>query len=299
MPHDPPPRIDRTQFVTGDDCSHHSSVWPASIDCDFQRTAAGKTALVRLSHQGPLRIQKLFHDGELAHCYVLHPPGGMVSGDSLQSRFKVNSGAKVLITTPASGKLYQARQNQIPQRASTHIDVTSDGFCAHLPQDTIVFDRAFGELETFVKVDSRALFFGWEHLIFGRRAGGHPFENGQLIQSLRVSREDRLLFRENLRLTPQTVKAVSGLNGMVSFASATVVLPVNSGTTSDVVSVARQSLKSFDVHSGVSAIRECLITVRILSGVEEETKSALEQLWTSIGPKLVDRPVASPRIWRT
>ena len=222
-----------------------------------------------------------------------------MSGDSLQSRFKVKPGAKVLITTPASGKLYQARQNQIPQRASTHIDVKSDGFCAHLPQDTIVFDGAFGELETFVNVDSNAIFFGWEHLIFGRRAGGYPFENGQLIQSLRISREKRLLFRENLRLTPQTVNAVSGLNDMVSFASVTLVLPANSGTTSDVVSVARESLKSFDVHSGVSAIRECLITLRILSSVEEETKSALEQLWITIGPELVDRPVSSPRIWRT
>ena len=294
-----PPRMNRSPVVKGDECSRHASVWPASIDCDFQRTAAGKTALARLSHQGPLRIQKLFHDGELAHCYVLHPPGGMVSGDSLQSRFKVSPGAKVLITTPASGKLYQARQNQIPQRASTHIDVTSDAFCAHLPQDTIVFDGAFGELETLVNVDSKALFLGWEHLIFGRRAGGYPFESGQLVQSLRVSREGRLLFHENLRLTPQTVNAVSGLNGMISFASLTVVLPANSGTASDVVSVARESLESFDVHSGVSAIRDCLITLRILSGVEEETKSALEHLWTAIGPKLLDRPVASPRIWRT
>jgi urease accessory protein len=291
--------MDQSEFVKQDDRSRHASVWPASIDCDFQRTAAGKTALVRLSHQGPLRIQKLFHDGDLAHCYVLHPPGGMVSGDSLQSRFKVNPGAKVLITTPASGKLYKARRNQIPQRASTHIDLTTDTFCAHLPQDTIVFDGAVGELETFVNVNSNAIFFGWEHLIFGRRAGGYPFENGQLIQSLRISREKRLLFRESLRLTPQTVNAVSGLNDMVSFASVTLVLPANSGTTSDVVSVARESLKSFDVHSGVSAIRECLITLRILSSVEEETKSALEQLWITIGPELVDRPVSSPRIWRT
>ena len=276
-----------------------SDVWPAKIDCDFQKTAHGKTALVRLSHQGPLRIQKLFHDGDLAHCYLLHPPGGMVSGDSLQSRFRVHQGAKVLITTPASGKLYKARKNQIVQTASTHINISSDAFCAHLPQDTIVFDRAFGELETFLTVDSDATFIGWEHLIFGRRAGGYPFESGQLIQSLRIARDQRLLFRENLRLTPRTLRAESGLNGMVSFASVTLVLPAISSQTSDVVSVARDTLKSFDVHAGVSAVRKCLISVRILSSVEEETKSALEQLWTIIGLELMGRRVSSPRIWRT
>ena len=279
------------------DCG--SDVWPARIDCDFQKTAHGKTALVRLSHQGPLRIQKLFHDGDLAHCYLLHPPGGMVSGDSLQSRFRVHQGAKVLITTPASGKLYQARKNQILQTARTHINITSDAFCAYLPQDTIVFDRAFGELESFLTVDSNATFIGWEHLIFGRRAGGYPFESGQLMQSLRIVREGRLLFRENLRLTPRTLKAASGLNGMVSFASVTLVLPASSSQTSDVVSVARDTLKLFDVHAGVSAVRKCLISLRILSSVEEETRSALEQLWITVGEKILNRPVSSPRIWRT
>ena len=86
---------------------------------------------------------------------------------------------------------------------------------------------------------------------------------------------------------------------MVSFASVTLVLPAISSQTSDVVSVARDTLKSFDVHAGVSAVRKCLISVRILSSVEEETKSALEQLWTTIGLELMGRRVSSPRIWRT
>ena len=50
--------------------------WPASLSCRFHKTSAGKTALAELSHAGPLRVQKLFHDQDLAHCYVLHPPGG-------------------------------------------------------------------------------------------------------------------------------------------------------------------------------------------------------------------------------
>ena len=291
--------MQHSQSVKSDSRSSHASVWPASIDCDFQRTSTGRTALVGLSHQGPLRVQKLFHDGDLAHCYVLHPPGGMVSGDSLQSRFRVDHGAKVLITTPASGKLYKARKDKMLQRASTNIEVSRDAFCAHLPQDTIVFDKAFGEMEAFVNVDATATFVGWEHLIFGRRAGVYPFGHGQLTQSLRVSREGRQLFRENLRLSRQTLQAVSGLNRMISFASVTLVFPTSFSHTSDVVSIVRELLQCFDVHAGVSAVRKCMITCRILSSVEEETKSALEQLWTTIGLELMGRRVSSPRIWRT
>jgi hypothetical protein len=58
-------------------------------------------------------------------------------------------------------------------------------------------------------------------------------------------------------------------------------------------------LKFFDVHAGVSAVRKSLISLRILSSVEEETRSALEQLWITVGEKILNRPVSSPRIWRT
>lgn len=53
--------------------------WNARLKCDFHQASSGRTQLARLSHEGPLRIQKLFHDHDLAHCYLLHPPGGLVS----------------------------------------------------------------------------------------------------------------------------------------------------------------------------------------------------------------------------
>ena len=277
----------------------NTGIWPAKIACNFQKTAHGKTALAKLSHEGPLRIQKLFHDDDLAHCCVLHPPGGLVSGDKLWSRFEVLEDAKVLITTPAAGKLYKARESQMQQTTSTNIEVASGAVCAYLPQDTIIFDKAFGEFETFVSVDPQAAFIGWEHFIFGRTAGDYPFRKGQLIQYLKISRDRRVLFQENLKFTPETLQAPSGLNGMVSCASVTVVLPANSQQTAAVVMAARESLKPFKVQAGVSAVRECLITIRILSDIEEETRLSLQQLWTEIGQKLVDRAVSIPRIWRT
>ena len=81
-----------------------------------------KTALVGLSHQGPLRVQKLFHDADLAYLVMFCT--------HLVAWFQVivcsrdsgcTKGAKVLITTPASGKLYKARKNEMLQTASTNI----------------------------------------------------------------------------------------------------------------------------------------------------------------------------------
>ena len=124
--------------------------WPASLSCEFHQTSTGDTALAEVSHSGPLRVQKLFHDQDLAHCYVLHPPGGMVSGDDLDCRFHIHPNARVLVTTPASGKLYRSRSNGSLQTMTTTVEVDDGGMCAYLPQDTIVFDGANGVLETNV-----------------------------------------------------------------------------------------------------------------------------------------------------
>lgn len=273
--------------------------WPASLSCRFHQTSAGKTALAELSHAGPLRVQKLFHDQDLAHCYVLHPPGGMVSGDDLDCRFYLNPRAKVLITTPASGKLYRARQNGSMQTTRTLIEVDEEAVCAYLPQDTIVFDGAHGDLETQIFVDSSATYFGWEHTVFGRSAGSLPFTSGCLSQRLSVYRDRHLLYRDHLRIGPETLTSVSGLNAMTSFASGLLALRTGSEKTGAVVVDCRHILKGFRGKFGVTAIRDGLISIRLLSDRAEDTRNALDSLWSLIGDQIMARKVETPRIWRT
>ncbi|NCW74536.1 MAG: urease accessory protein UreD [Gammaproteobacteria bacterium] len=273
--------------------------WPASLSCQFHQTSAGKTALAEISHTGPLRVQKLFHDRDLAHCYVLHPPGGMVSGDDLDCRFRLHPRAKVLITTPASGKLYRSRKNGSMQTTRTVIEVDAEATCAYLPQDTIVFDGANGDLETQILIDASATYFGWEHAVFGRMAGSLPFSSGRLSLRLIVYRDHRLLYRDHLRIDPETLASASGLDGMTSLASGLLVLRQGSEETDAVVTSCRQVLGDFPGKSGVTAIRDGLISVRLLSARAEDTRNALELLWSSVGEQIMARTVETPRIWRT
>ena len=273
--------------------------WPASLSCQFHQTSIGNTALAEISHTGPLRVQKLFHDQDLAHCYVLHPPGGMVSGDDLDCRFRLHPRAKVLITTPASGKLYRARQNGSMQTTRTMIEVDAEATCAYLPQDTIIFGGANGDLETQILVDASATYFGWEHTVFGRPASSLPFSTGHLSQRLSVYRDRRLLYRDHLRIDPETLASASGLDGMISLASGLLVLRQESEETDAVVTSCRQIVEDFSGKSGVTAIRDGLISIRLLSTRAEDTRSALELLWSSVGEQIMARTVETPRIWRT
>ena len=273
--------------------------WPASLSCQFHQTSLGNTSLAEISHAGPLRVQKLFHDQDLAHCYVLHPPGGMVSGDDLNCRFRLHPQAKVLITTPASGKLYRSRQNGSMQTTRTVLEVDAGATCAYLPQDTIVFDGANGDLETQILVDASATYFGWEHMIFGRSAGSLPFRSGRLRQRLSVYRDRRLLYRDHLRIDSGTLASASGLDGLTSLASGLLILKQGSEGTDAVVKRCRQIVADFPGKSGVTAIRDGLISIRLLSARAEDTRSALELLWSSVGEQIMARTVEIPRIWRT
>ena len=62
--------------------------WAASISLGFDaRPDADKTAtrMTHVRHKGPLRVQRPFYpEGRngCCHVYLLHPPGGLVSGDA-------------------------------------------------------------------------------------------------------------------------------------------------------------------------------------------------------------------------
>ena len=80
--------------------------WPAELELTFARHG-DRTVIERRRHRGPLLVQRPFHpesDGT-CHAYVLHPPGGVVGGDTLSISVDVRSGASALLTTPAAAKL--------------------------------------------------------------------------------------------------------------------------------------------------------------------------------------------------
>src|SRR5262245_22778216 len=115
------------------------SGWVASLDLEFAARGA-RTILARRASVGPLVVQRPFYpEGDVAHVYLVHPPGGVVGGDQLQLNVLAKQGAHALLTTPAATKFYRSDGRIARQRQDIIVDAASIEW---LPQETIVFPDA-------------------------------------------------------------------------------------------------------------------------------------------------------------
>ncbi|HEX4352992.1 MAG TPA: urease accessory protein UreD [Polyangiales bacterium] len=273
--------------------------WEAALALSFVRDEArARTELHERTHRGPLRVQRPFYpEGGVCHVYVLHPPGGLVSGDRLSIEVKVEPGAHALLTTPAATKLYRSSGERATQQQ--RLRVANGARLEWLPQETIAFDAARAALSTSIELTGDARFIGWEILCLGRPASDERFERGELAQSIEIARDDRTLYIE------RGVYAGGGaiLDAAWGLAGRPVV-----GTFLCAIADAERCLDAARaIASDASwapalAAVSCwndLLVARYLGASAEQARELFTALWRVVRPALMDCPVSEPRIWRT
>ncbi len=275
--------------------------WAASIALAFKH-ANDRTILHRSLHEGPLRVQRTFNEADgSCHVYLLHPPGGVVGGDSLDIGISAADQTDVVLTTPAAGKFYRCLDDGSEQRQLVTLQIGADAHFEWLPQETIFFSGARSRLQHRVRLSDSASYIGWEILSLGRRASGEKFRVGSIQQSTTLLRDDQLIHRERLAARPDNI------SGAWSFAGQTV-----SGT---LVAASREKFSSsraddrlqglikrlYDPQWGVTA-KAGIILVRYLGNDAEHCRQGFEfaRDWlTAAGMFNVDSPRQRPRIWST
>ena len=82
--------------------------WHAQLDLHY--TVEDARTVLRFAHTGPLRVlQSLYPEGPgVCHNVLVHPPGGLVGGDTLEVHAQVAAGAHALITTPGAMRFYRS-----------------------------------------------------------------------------------------------------------------------------------------------------------------------------------------------
>ncbi|MDO8773059.1 MAG: urease accessory protein UreD, partial [Burkholderiaceae bacterium] len=105
--------------------------WLARLQLDYALEAG--RSVVRHRHDGPLRIlQSLYPEGDaVCHNVLVHPPGGLVGGDTLDITAAVAPGAHALVTTPGATRFYKSAGELALQR--THLTLADGARLEWLP----------------------------------------------------------------------------------------------------------------------------------------------------------------------
>jgi len=248
-------------------------------------------------HRGPLQVQRAFYPegADLCHVYVLHPPGGLVAGDSLEVNVRVDLGARVLMTTPAAGKVY--RGNGGPVATQRHrLSVAAGASLEWLPQETIAFDGAAVELATRVELEPGAAFLGWEILCLGRPAAGERFTRGRCRQRFEVWRAGRPLCLERASILggAPVLDAAWGLRGAPVVGTLLAVAPDGAFALDDL----RATGAAPGELASVTVVGDVLVC-RYLGASAERARAHLARVWTLVRPRAIGRPATAPRIWST
>ncbi len=284
--------------------NNNSNGWRAQLDLHFEHSGV-RTVLQKSQHYGPLRVQRPFYpEGELAHVYILHPPGGVVGGDQLNITLQIKNKAKVLCTTPGSGKFYLSAGDWAVLNQTFR--VTAGSSLEWLPQENILFAGARLRSRTKIELEDNAIFIGCDISCLGRPSSKEIFNHGAFDSRLMFYHNKKLLLTENLRvIDKQDLIAATGLRGYAVQASL-FAFPCNEKHLELVrkqchLSTEPTNPETTSSKPNVMAVTlfDSLLVVRALGADSQTLKKQLILIWQILRPVLLNRTATLPRIWAT
>jgi urease accessory protein len=258
-------------------------------------------------------VQKPFYpEGpDLAHVYLLHPPGGLVSGDQLTINVELETDARVLVTTPGAGRVYRARSDRSLQHQRTTIVLGPGAVMEYLPQENIIYPCASAKLDIVVEMAAESRFIGWEVCCLGLPASDLRFSEGELNQRLSIfagakpvlierfvlNDHNRSLYESAIGLRGQPVTALLVAGPLTDKQNTEASLQpfldsLRALVASYLTSTQSTSLCAVSVING-------FIVARYLGGNADEAKRIFISLWQLLRPILTGRVACAPRIWAT
>jgi urease accessory protein len=269
--------------------------WQARLDLQFGVRAL-RTRLLAKRQFGPLTLQRPFYpEGDTCHGYVLHPPGGVVGGDSLYISIDAQRGAHCLLTTPGATKFYRSNERKVSS-VDQRIVVAAGAVVEWLPQQNIFFADAHASLSTTVDIAPGGHYLGWEINCLGRPANSELFLGGSVHSSTRLTLGGELRLAEQLQVSGlQALGAPAGLRGL-PMQGCFIAAPCRDSHRDALEQILL--LTQYPHPIGLTLVDDILI-IRALGDQTEPLQRVFTLLWQTLRPLWLQKAACLPRIWST
>jgi urease accessory protein len=273
--------------------------WTADLQLRFVYQD-NRTVMTERRHTGPLQVQKpLYPEGRsVCHAVVLHPPGGMAEGDSVEVRVVQEEEAKTVLSTPAASKWYKSRDRFA--RQEVWIRLGAGAQLDWLPQESILFESSRVETRFRIELAEDASAAGWDVVVLGRRAKGEKWESGEYRSTTEFVRSTgELLWAERANFM-----AFSGIRyapqGLGSFPIFGTLWAVGRNCTSELAQrLATQLPFTDNLRAGVTCLPNGVIVLRALAQKIEPLRHLLIECWSTMRPVVHGRSAKRLRLWAT
>ncbi len=274
--------------------------WHARLQLDYTHEQARTVA--RFQHDGPLRIlQSLYPEGEaICHNVLVHPPGGLVGGDTLDIQLNAGPGSHALLTTPGATRFYRSTGEAALQQ--TRLQLADGARLEWLPLETIAYSGCIAENRLLLDLAPGAELIGWDVTALGLPQASQPFLQGSLRQHIempgcwlergRIRADDRLLLDSPL--------ALAGMRCMASIFFCTG-QPLERTRQQQALDTARDVITqdALSGSAGATSPNSHVVVVRVVSPLVEPAMRLLRRVWAAWRVSMWNTSASLPRIWAT
>jgi urease accessory protein len=252
------------------------------------------TRIMDVFQRSPIRIMcPRTIDGTLEEVVLVNTAGGITGGDRLETGVTALGNASIAVTSQAAEKVYRALDE--PARITTTLKAYEVAKLAWLPQETIVFNRGRLRRETDIELSSTAELLALEWLVLGRAAHGEEMSGGQITDSWRVKRDDRLIWADSFRITDEIFPHLHRKPLLSNFRAVATLIYFGPALAAR-LEFLRDVVRSLECQCGATSVGG-LIIVRFAAQVLYDLRLALQNFLEQFGRELGDGPFRAPKMW--
>ena len=272
--------------------------WQANLNLAYARH--GERVVAHHQHSGPLRIlQSLYPEGDgICHNVLVHPPGGLVGGDTLDVAVQTASNTHGLVTTPGATRFYRSDGPLALQH--TRIQMQADSRLEWLPLEALCYSDCQAENRLQMELEPGAEMLGWDVTAFGLPNANLPFVKGSLAQHIELPG----IWLERGRIDAADTRLMdgpAGLAGARCMASLFLVTGTGIGRArkQQALDIARELIAASELAAtaGITSPHGQVIVLRALAPLVEPAMQLLRNVRNAWRQELWQLPVCNPRIW--
>ena len=272
--------------------------WHARLSLDL-RLESGR-CVARFEHDGPLRIlQTLYPEGDaIAHNVLVHPPSGLVGGDTLELALRAGPGTHGLVTTPGASRFYRSAGEPAVQR--TRIALGEGARFEWLPLEAICYSGCLAENHLSLDLAPGSEAIGWDVVALGLPEAQQPFVQGSLLQHLEL----RQAWLERGKIDAHDKRLMDGPLGLAGQRCiATMFLATGTDLTrtrrEQALELAREAIGAHPLAAmaGATAPGPRVVVVRVLAPLVEPALGLLKAVRNTWRSGLWGLPPTQPRTW--